>query len=63
MLTLDDAHTKEMANIVSRINSNATGRSYLDVKFSEADDTEEGRGEVLKVLWSEASDRAAFYQD
>lgn len=63
VLTLDDAHAKEMADIVSHINSNAAGRSHLDMIFSEADDVGEGRGEVLKALWSEASDRAAFYQD
>lgn len=52
-----------MADIVSHINSNAAGRSHLDVIFSKADDTGEGQGEVLKALWSEASDRAAFYRD
>ena len=35
----------------------------LDVIFNEVDATEEGCGAVLKALWSEASDRAAFYQD
>ena len=63
MLTLDELHGKEMADIVSHINSNATGRSLLDVIFNEADATGEGRGAVLKALWSEASDRATFYQD
>ena len=63
VLTLDDVHAKEMADIVSHINSNATGRSHLEVIFNEADDTGEGRGALLKALWSEASDRAAFYQD
>ena len=53
MLTLDELHGKEMADIVS----------LLDVIFNEADATGEGRGAVLKALWSEASDRAAFYQD
>ena len=56
VLTLDDAHAKEMADIVSHINSNAAGRSHLDMIFSEADDVGEGCGEVLKALWSEASD-------
>ena len=63
MLTLDDVHAKEMADIVSHINSNATGKSYLDAILKEADETGEGHGEVLKALWSEASDRAAFYKD
>ena len=62
VLTLDDAHAKEMAD-VSHINSSSAGRSHLDAIFSEADNTSEGHGEELKALWSEASDRAAFYKD
>ena len=60
MLTLDDVHAKEMADVVSHINSNATGKSQLDAILKEAG---ERHGEVLKALWSEASDRAAFYKE
>ena len=43
VLTLDDVRAKEMADIVSRINSNATGKSHLDAILKEADEAWEGR--------------------
>lgn len=63
VLTLDDVHAEEMADIVSHINNNSSGKSHLNAIFKEADNTGEGNGEVLKAMWSEASDRAAFYKD
>ena len=62
-ITLDDEHAKEMAEAVSYLSENETGRFHLDTIFKEAENSGEGRGAVLKSMWNEAKERAAFFKD
>lgn len=62
-ITLDDGHAKEMAEAVSYLNQNATGKSHLDMIFREAEKSGEGRGDILKSMWNKATEQAAFYRD
>ena len=52
-----------MAEVVSYLSENETGKSHLDTIFEEAENSGEGRGAVLKSMWNEAKERAAFFKD
>ena len=58
-----DEHSKEMAEAISYLNQNATGRSHLDTIFTEAEKSGDGRGDILKSMWNEAAEKAAFFKD
>ena len=61
-VTLDD-QTNEMSNLISTIDSSATGTAILQDIYKEAEQSGEGRGEVLKEIWRESQDRALFFRD
>ena len=63
-ITPNDEHSEEIAGLVSHINHGSLdGNSHLEDIFSEADHSGQGRGDVLRAMWVQASDRAAFFQD
>ena len=62
-ITLDDEHAQQIAEAVSYLNQNATGRSHLDMIFREAEKSGKGRGDILKSMWNEATEKATFFQD
>lgn len=62
-ITLDDEYAQQMAEVVSYLNQNATGRSHLDMTFREAEKSGEGRSDILKSMWNEATEKAAFFKD
>ena len=62
-ITLNDEHSEEIAGLVSHINDSLDGKSQLEDIFSEADHSGQGRGDILRALWAQASDRAAFFKD
>ena len=62
-ITLNDEHSEEIAGLVSHINGSLDGNSDLEDIFSEADKSGQGRGDVLRAMWAQASDCAAFVHD
>ena len=52
-----------MSNLISTIDSSATGTAILQDIYKEAEQSGEGRGEVLKEIWRESQDRALFFHD
>lgn len=53
--------TDEMSNLITAIDSSATGTAILKDIYKEAEESGEGRGEVLKEIWRESQDRALFF--
>ena len=55
--------TVKTMSLISAINASDMGTAALNSIYKEAEDSGKGRGEVLKEIWSESHDRAAFFQD
>ena len=62
-ITVDDHQTDEMSNLITAIDSTTMGTAILKDIYKEAEESGEGRGEVLKEIWRESQDRALFFRD
>ena len=62
-VTLDDHQTDEMSNLINAVDSSTMGTAILKDIYKEAEESGEGRGEVLKEIWRESQDRALFFRD
>ena len=62
-IPLDESQNNELSSVISAINTSDMGTAALSSIYKEAEDSGEGRGEVLKEIWNESHDRAVFFQD
>ena len=63
-LSIPDSQSTEIADVVRTIHNTEQGQSQLQNIFSEADQSGEGRGELLKEIWDrDVSDVNQFSQD
>ena len=60
-ITLDDHQTDKMSNLITAIDSTTMGTAILKDIYKEAEESGEGRGEVLKEIWRESQDQALFF--
>ena len=60
---LDDNQNKELSKLISSISNSDTGSAILQSIYNEAEDSGQGRGEVLREIWNESHDRASFFKD
>lgn len=62
-VTLDDDQTNGMFKLISTIGSSAIGTAIMHDIYTEAEESGEGWGEILKEIWRESQDRALFFHD
>ena len=63
-LSMPESQSSEIAEIVQTIQNTEQGQNQLQEIFSEADQSGDGRGEMLKEIWDRhASDVNQFYRD
>lgn len=61
---MPDSQSSEIAEVVRTIHNTEQGQNLLQQIFSEADQSGEGRGELLKEIWDrDVSDVNQFSQD
>ena len=60
---LDDTQNNELSKPISSIGNSDTGSAILRSIYNEAEDSGQGRGEVLREIWNKSHDRASFFQD
>lgn len=47
-----DEQSDEIGQLVKEISESETGKAALEKLYNEADETEEGRGEILQSIWN-----------
>lgn len=47
-----DGQSDEIGQLVEEISESETGKAVLEKLYNEADETEEGRGEILQSIWN-----------
>ena len=63
-LSLTDEQNSEISELVKSIQSSSEGQTELQCIYSEAEQSGEGRGAILRALWdNDASDMNLFIAD
>ena len=62
-VSLTDEQGGELARLINGLEESEVAHSMLDSMVSEAEDSGEGRGELLRAVWNNAKEKAAFFKD
>lgn len=62
-VSLTDKQGEELAGLINGLEESEVAQSTLDSMVQEAEHSGEGRGELLRAVWSNAKEKAAFFKD
>ena len=60
---MTDTQGEELAKLINGLEESEVARSTLDSMVGEAENSGEGRGELLRAVWNNAKEKAAFFKD
>ena len=60
---MTDKQGEELAGLINGLEESEVARSTLDSMVCEAENSGEGRGELLRAVWNNAKEKAAFFKD
>lgn len=60
---MTDTQGEELAKLINGLEESEVARLTLDSMVGEAENSGEGRGELLRAVWNNAKEKAAFFKD
>ena len=60
---MTDTQGEELTKLINGLEESEVARSTLDSMVGEAENSGEGRGELLRAVWNNAKEKAAFFKD
>ena len=60
---MTDTQGEELAKLINGLEESEVARLTLDSMVDEAENSGEGRGELLRAVWNNAKEKAAFFKD
>jgi hypothetical protein len=60
---LTDTQGEELAKLINGLKESEVARLTFDSMVGEAENCGEGRGELLRAVWNNAKEKAAFFKD
>lgn len=54
---------EELAKLINGLEESEVARLTFDSMVGEAENSGEGRGELLRAVWNNAKEKAAFFKD
>ena len=60
---MTDTQGEELAKLINGLEESEVARLTLDSMVGEAENSGEGRGELLRAVWNNAKEKATFFKD